>query len=132
MDTQPSSARDAEAASLLNVYAQLDLEPVSAAGPYIQCADRKLLDFYGGHAVAGLGYAHPAIVDALKTQAHELFFQSNAIALDVRAEAGRKLVDFAPATLHKAFFVNSGAEANENALRLAMKHTGRSQVVAIE
>jgi acetylornithine/succinyldiaminopimelate/putrescine aminotransferase len=99
---------------------------------YIQCEDRTVLDFYGGHAVAGLGYAHPAILDALNSQAHDLFFQSNAIALEIRATAGQKLVDFAPASLTKAFFVNSGSEANENALRLAIKHTGRAEIVALE
>jgi len=87
---------------------------------------------YGGHAVAALGYSHPALVAALNEQAQTLFFQSNAVALEVRAEAAAKLAAFAPDGLNRVFLVNSGAEANENALRLAFKKTGRNKVVAIE
>ena len=87
---------------------------------------------YGGHAVAALGYAHPDILDTLERQARQLFFQSNAVALEVRATAAAKLAEFAPENLNRVFLANSGAEANENALRLALKHTGRSKVLAVE
>ncbi|MEO0617426.1 MAG: aminotransferase class III-fold pyridoxal phosphate-dependent enzyme, partial [Pseudomonadota bacterium] len=89
------------------------------------------LDLYGGHAVAVLGYDHPALIQAVTDQLGRLPFQSNAIAMDVRAEAARRLVDFAPDALTHAFFVNSGAEANENALRLACLVTGRKRIVAV-
>jgi acetylornithine/N-succinyldiaminopimelate aminotransferase len=132
MANAKNAAQLAEAEHLLQVYGQWDFEPVSAKGVYIQCKDRELLDLYGGHAVAALGYSHPKLLSALNKQAETLFFQSNAVALDIRAEAARKLANFAPAGLNYVFLVNSGAEANENALRIAMKHTGRSKVVAIE
>jgi acetylornithine/N-succinyldiaminopimelate aminotransferase len=124
-------AREAE--HLLPVYAQLDIEPVRAEGPWIFTADgRRILDFYGGHAVAALGYGHPRLVATLAEQAHTLMFQSNAVALEVRARAARRLVEFAPVGMTHAFFVNSGAEANENALRIALKANGRTRVVALE
>jgi acetylornithine/succinyldiaminopimelate/putrescine aminotransferase len=81
--------------------------------------------------VALLGYAHPRLLAALSRQAAELFFQSNVVPLAVRARAARRLVEFGPAGLSRAFLVNSGAEANENALRLAVRHTGRAHVVAL-
>ncbi len=127
-----NAAQLAEAEHLLQVYGQWGFEPVSAKGVHIQCKDRELLDLYGGHAVAGIGYSHPRLIEALKQQAETLFFQSNAVALDIRAEAARKLADFAPGDLNHVFLVNSGAEANENALRIALKHNGRGKVVAIE
>jgi len=127
------NARAAEQQHLLQVYAQFDFEPVAASGVHITCRDgSKLLDLYGGHAVASLGYSHPDIVAAITRQASQLFFQSNAVALEVRAQAADKLAAFAPAGLNRVFFVNSGAEANENALRAAFKKTGRKKIIALE
>jgi acetylornithine/succinyldiaminopimelate/putrescine aminotransferase len=126
-----AAARD-EARFLLPVYAQTAIEPVSGRGVMLRTRDgRELLDFYGGHAVALLGYAHPRLLGALARQAEELFFQSNVVPLAVRARAARRLVEFGPAGLSHAFLVNSGAEANENALRLALRRTGRGHVVAL-
>ncbi len=126
-------ARSLEAAHLAQVYAQFPFEVVAGEGSYLICADgRRLLDLYGGHAVCALGYGHPRLLAALKRQAGELFFASNAMALRVRARAAEKLARFAPDGLSRVFFVNSGAEANENALRLACRLTGRSRVVALE
>ena len=123
----------AEQEHLLQVYAQFGFEPVSASGVHIHCRDGStLLDLYGGHAVASLGYGHPDIVRTLHEQAEALFFQSNAVALEVRAAAANKLIAVAPDNLNRVFFANSGAEANENALRAALKTTGRSKVVALE
>lgn len=117
---------------LLDVYSYLPFKPEAGEGVHLLAGDRRIIDFYGGHAVAGLGYGHPDIVRALDTQARKLFFQSNAVALDIREEAARRLAGFAPAGLERVFFVNSGAEANENALRLACRITGRSRILAIE
>ena len=125
--------RSAEAAHLAQVYAQFPFEVVSGDGAYLNCADgRRLLDLYGGHAVCALGHGHPRLMQAIRRQAGELLFASNAVALRVRARAADKLAEFAPPGLDRVFFVNSGAEANENALRLACKLTGRSRVVALE
>jgi len=102
-----------EAAATIPVYPQLDLDPKRAAGCDIFTADgRQILDLYGGHAVAALGYGHPRLLSAIESQLRRLMFQSNAVALDVRARAAEALVAVAPAGLTRAFFVNSGAEAN--------------------
>jgi acetylornithine/succinyldiaminopimelate/putrescine aminotransferase len=105
---------------------------VRAQGCEIITADgRHILDFYGGHAVAGLGYGHPVLTRAIERQAASLLFQSNAVALEVRAKAAEELASIAPQNLTRVFFVNSGAEANENALRIAVSATGRGKVLAI-
>jgi acetylornithine/N-succinyldiaminopimelate aminotransferase len=126
-----------EARWLLPVYAHTPVEPVWGEGVTVHTRDgRELLDFYGGHAVALLGYRHPRLLAALGSQAKELFFQSNSVPLAVRARAAERLVHFGPVGLTRAFLVNSGAEANENALRLAFRQfsqpAGRSRVVALE
>ncbi len=121
------------ASALLDVFDQVPLRPVRGEGAYLFTADgARVLDFYGGHAVAALGYSHPALVAALEAQARTLFFQSNAVPLDVRERAAAALVRFGPEGLSRVFFVNTGAEANENALRIAFLATGRAQVVAVE
>ena len=102
------------------VYAQLPVEPIRGDGVYIETRDgRRILGLYGGHAVACLGYGHPGLLDALRTQAETLLFQSNAVPMAVRAEACRALAAFAPEGLNRVFLVNSGAEANEAAIKLA-------------
>jgi acetylornithine/succinyldiaminopimelate/putrescine aminotransferase len=126
------NAREHEAQHLLQVYGQLPIEPSSADGVYLRDGDRRIIDFYGGHAVAALGYGHPAMLKALDEQARAVIFQSNAVAMEVRANAADALAAFAPGDLNHVFFTNSGSESNENALRIACKLTGRSQVVAIE
>ena len=127
-----TAAQDGEARHLLQVYGQLPLDVTSAKGVYLHAGKRRIIDFYGGHAVAALGYAHPDLLAALNNQAKSMYFQSNAVALEVRAKAGDALAAFAPAGLPRVFFVNSGAEANENALRVACRATGRSRVLAVE
>jgi acetylornithine/succinyldiaminopimelate/putrescine aminotransferase len=123
----------APADHLAPVYAQWPLDVVGAAGVHLHTRDgRRVLDLYGGHAVAALGYSHPRLLDALDRQARALIFQSNAVPLEVRARAALRLTRFAGLGLNTAFFVNTGAEANENALKLALKITGRRKIVAVE
>jgi len=118
---------------LAPVYAQFPLEVVDAQGVMLHTRDgRRVLDLYGGHAVAALGYGHPRWLAALERQARSLQFQSNAVPLDVRARAATRLARFAGLGLDTVFFINTGAEANENALKLALKITGRRKVVAVE
>lgn len=127
------SAAATEARYTLPVYDHLAIEPVAGDGPWLLLADgRRVLDFYGGHAVALLGYGHPGLTAAIAGQASELVFQSNVVPLAVRARAAERLARFGPAGLERVFFVSSGAEANENALRLAFRTTGRDRVVALE
>jgi acetylornithine/N-succinyldiaminopimelate aminotransferase len=118
---------------LAPVFAQFPLEVRDARGVYLHTpGGRRVLDLYGGHAVAALGYDHPRWVEALTKQAQMLCFQSNAVPLDVRRRAATKLARFCGLGLDTIFFVNSGAEANENALKLACKMTGGTQIVAVE
>ena len=127
-----TNPRDREANTTIPVYGQLPFVPVKASGCHIITDDgRRILDLYGGHAVAALGYGHDGLVQAVKDQCDTLMFQSNAVALDVRASAAEKLISVAPQGLQRVFFVNSGAEANENALRMACMTTGRAKVLAI-
>lgn len=127
-----SDPRPREAATTLPVYGQLPFVPERATGCEIITSDgRRILDLYGGHAVAALGYGHQRLVDAISDQSAKLLFQSNAVALEVRAQAAEKLLGVAPNNLSRVFFVNSGAEANENALRMACVVSNRKKVLAI-
>ena len=128
--TSPSPAA---ADHLARVFAQYPIEVVSADGVWLKTRDgRRVLDYYGGHAVAALGYGHPRWIAALERQARAVLFQTNAIPMEIRERAAARLVRFAGLGLDRVFFVNSGAEANENALRLAFKLTGRREAVALE
>ncbi|MGH9761439.1 MAG: aspartate aminotransferase family protein [Blastocatellia bacterium] len=92
----------------------------------------RYLDRYGGHAVCSTGHCHPMVVAAIKKQAERLIFYSNLVYSDVRARAVEKLVKAAPPLLSKAFFVNSGTEANEAAMSIARRLTGRTRVISFE
>jgi acetylornithine/succinyldiaminopimelate/putrescine aminotransferase len=128
--TQDNQRRSAH---LDEVYPMLAFEPTHGHGVYLQDANgREVLDFYGGHAVAALGYGHPKLTEALVSQARSLQFQSNIVPMKIRDQAADALAEFAPDGLDRVFFVNSGAEANENALKLALKLTGRNKIVAME
>ncbi|MDH5619402.1 MAG: aminotransferase class III-fold pyridoxal phosphate-dependent enzyme [Gammaproteobacteria bacterium] len=132
IDEQMGDPRIREAALTLPVYGQLPFVPERASGCDIFTRDgRRILDLYGGHAVAALGYGHPRLVQAIQEQSSKLLFQSNAVALDVRADAAEQLIRVSPAGIDRVFFINSGAEANENALRMALTVTGRSKVLAL-
>ena len=124
--------RAREAATTLSVYGQLPFVPERATGCNIITNDgRRILDLYGGHAVAALGYGHPRLTAAISEQSAKLLFQSNAVALEIRAQAAEKLLGVTPDILKRVFFVNSGAEANENALRMACVVTNRKKILAI-
>ena len=118
---------------LAPVYAQYSFEVARAEGVWlINPRGERLLDLYGGHAVAALGYGHPGWTAALATQAHICQFQTNALPMAVRTQAAQRLLAFSQLDFASVFLVNSGAEANENALRLALRMTGREHVAAIE
>jgi len=118
--------------ALVNTYPQLPLKIVSGAGARVRDeSGREYWDFYGGHAVALLGHSHPAVTRAVAEQAARLAFYSNAVALEIRERAAERLCAFAPGGLTHVFFCNSGAEANENALKLAIQQTGRKQIAAL-
>ncbi|HET9532167.1 MAG TPA: aminotransferase class III-fold pyridoxal phosphate-dependent enzyme [Blastocatellia bacterium] len=92
----------------------------------------RYLDLYGGHAVVSTGHTHPRIVEAISEQARRMIFYSNLVYSDVRARAAKRLVEIAPLNLAKAFFVNSGTEANENAMKIARHQTGRAKIISFE
>ena len=119
---------------LAPVFARYPLDVVSGEGVWLNLRDgRRVLDLYGGHAVAALGYGHPAYTRALAEQAQSLNFQSNAVPLDVRARAAQRLIRFSGLDFNSVFFVNSGAEANENALKMVFTvNAGRTEVIALE
>ncbi len=118
--------------ALLPVYAQLPVRPVRGQGSWlIDESGQRWLDAYGGHAVASTGHCHPKVVAAIAQQAAELLFYSTALPHPGRELLAEALVAHCPSALRKVFLVNSGAEANENALHLARKLTGRQLFVSI-
>ncbi len=118
---------------LARVFAQYPLEVVSAEGVWLRGSKgERVLDLYGGHAVAALGYGHPGFTRALAEQARACQFQTNAVAMQIRSRAAARLVAFAGLGLDTVFLVSTGAEANENALKMAFRLTRRTHVAAIE
>lgn len=127
--TVPSFPRS----TLLPVYSQFPVRPVRGRGSWlIDDEGEEWLDAYGGHAVAATGHCHPDVVRALREQAAELLFYSTAVPHPLREALAGKLVDLCPAPLNRVFLCNSGAEANENALHLARRYTGRQTVVSVK
>ncbi len=116
----------------LPTYAKMPIALVRGEGSYVWDAEgRRYLDLYGGHCVALAGHCHPRLVSAIREQAGRLLFYSNVVYSDVRALAAERVAGLAPAGLQKVFFCNSGTEANETALKLARKHTGRKHVISM-
>jgi acetylornithine/succinyldiaminopimelate/putrescine aminotransferase len=133
IQTSSSAPQGAAKTHLAQVFAQYPIEIAHGDGVWLHARDgRKILDFYGGHAVAGLGYAHPRWLAALERQARQMSFQTNALPMVIRERAAARLVKFTGLGLNTVFWINSGAEANENALKLAFRITGRSKAVALE
>src|SRR5688500_12294551 len=127
---QLEEIRDSEELYQLATYKKMPVVAERGEGVWIYTSDNeKYLDLYGGHAVAGTGHSHPHVVKAIQAQAEKLLFYSNLVYSDARARAAEKLVSIAPAELTKAFFCNSGTEANENAMRMARMATGREKII---
>jgi acetylornithine/N-succinyldiaminopimelate aminotransferase len=118
--------------ALLPVYALMPVRPVRGRGSWlVDDQGVEWLDAYGGHAVASTGHSHPEVVQAIADQAAKLLFYSAAVAHPLRGELAARIVALSPEPLSRVFFCNSGAEANENALALARKRTGRRNVVSV-
>jgi acetylornithine aminotransferase/acetylornithine/N-succinyldiaminopimelate aminotransferase len=127
---QLEEVRNSEERYQLATYKKMPIVAERGEGVWIYTSDgQKYLDLYGGHAVAGTGHSHPHVVAAIRKQAGKLMFYSNLVYSEARARAGEKLVSIAPSELTKAFFCNSGTEANENAMRMARMSTGRENVI---
>ena len=116
---------------LFEVYKRWDIEPVRGSGTTLWTADgQQYTDLYGGHAVISVGHCHPHYVKALTEQARELGFYSNAVQNSLQNTLAAKLGKASGYDDYSLFLCNSGAEANENALKLASFATGRAKVLA--
>jgi acetylornithine aminotransferase/acetylornithine/N-succinyldiaminopimelate aminotransferase len=114
----------------VETYAKMNIAVARGRGARIWTSEgEEYLDLYGGHAVCATGHSHPLVVAALKQQAEKMLFYSNLVYSETRAAAAERLVGIAPASLSKAFFCNSGTEANENAMRMARFATGREKII---
>jgi len=117
--------------NLFNVYSLYDLQPMRGKGAYVYDEnDREILDFYGGHAVMSIGHSHPHYVDKITAQLGKLGFYSNSVVNPLQQELADKLGALSGLDDYGLFLVSSGAEANENALKLASFHTDRSRILA--
>lgn len=117
--------------SLFNVYPIYNITPVKALEAKVwDDKGQEYLDFYGGHGVISAGHSHPLYVKAVSEQVAKLGFYSNSIENPLQEELGKKLVSFSGYPDYSLFLCNSGAEANENALKLASFHNGKKKVIA--
>ena len=118
---------------LFNVYPLYDVTPVKAKGVYVYDENKtEYLDLYGGHAVISIGHGHPKYVEAITNQVAKLGFYSNAIQNPLQVELADKLEALSGCKNYELFLCNSGAEANENALKLASFKTGKSRIIAFK
>ena len=118
---------------LFDVYPLYDVTPVSAKGIVVtDDKGQEYLDFYGGHAVISIGHSHPHYIKRLKKQLDNIGFYSNAVQNPLQVELAEKLGKLSQCDDYNLFLCNSGAEANENALKLASFQTGKSRVIAFK
>jgi len=116
---------------LFDVYSLYDIEPVKGVGYHVYDGDGvEYLDLYGGHAVISIGHSHPHYVASLVAQLSQMGFYSNAVECSLRDRAAEAIGRISGYNDYSLFLCNSGAEANENALKLASFHTGRAKVLA--
>ena len=119
--------------NLFNVYPLFDVKPVRAKDVFIYDEhDTEYLDLYGGHAVISIGHSHPKYVYNLAKQINEIGFYSNSIKNPLQEELAKELGEVSGCVNYQLFLCNSGAEANENALKLASFHTGKKKVIAFK
>ena len=118
---------------LFNVYSLYPVEPVRGEGCFVyDAAGTRYLDLYGGHAVISIGHAHPRYVEAVAGQVARLGFYSNSVENSLQGRLAELLGRISGYDDYRLFLCNSGAEANENALKLASFQTGRAKVLAFE
>lgn len=118
---------------LFDVYPLFSIEPVKAEGSWLwDKEEKKYLDLYGGHAVISIGHNHPHFVERLTDQLHKISFYSNSVKNSLQEQLAEKLGQLSGYPDYELFLCNSGAEANENALKLASFVTGRKKVIAFK
>ena len=119
--------------NLFQVYPLFDVEPVKAKGNYVyDAAGQKYLDFYGGHAVISIGHSHPHYVERVNAQLNDIGFYSNSVPISIQEELAKKLGKLSGYNNWNLFLCNSGAEANENALKVASAHNQRKKIIAFK
>jgi acetylornithine aminotransferase len=119
--------------NLFDVYPLFDITPVRAEGCYVYDKEgRKYVDFYGGHAVISIGHSHPHYVSRMQEQITKIGFYSNSVQNPLQVELAQKLGEMSGCEDYQLFLCNSGAEANENALKMASFATGRKRIVVFE
>ncbi len=119
--------------NLFDVYSLFDIVPVKAEGCFLWDDNgNKYLDLYGGHAVISIGHNHPHYIDRISSQLNKIGFYSNSVVNPLQKELAQKLGEMSGMPDYSLFLCNSGAEANENAFKVASFHTGRSKIVAFE
>jgi acetylornithine/N-succinyldiaminopimelate aminotransferase len=119
--------------NLFNVYPLVDITPVRALGATLwDDKGQQYLDFYGGHAVISIGHSHPHYVQRLTEQLQNIGFYSNSVQIPIQRELAEKLGEVSGYPEYTLFLCNSGAEANENALKLASFHTGKTRVLSFK
>lgn len=117
--------------NLFDVYPINDITIVKAKGSYVwDDKGEQYLDLYGGHAVISIGHSHPHWVKRIEEQLEKIAFYSNSIKIPLQPELAKKLGKVCGKDDYQLFLCNSGAEANENALKLASFHNGRKKVIA--
>ncbi|NLP57388.1 aspartate aminotransferase family protein [Lutibacter sp. B1] len=118
---------------LFDVYPLYNVTPIKAEGVYVWDENNtKYLDLYGGHGVISIGHTHPKYVKSLTEQIHKIGFYSNSIQNPLQVELAQKLGKLSGCENYELFLCNSGAEANENALKLASFETGKSRIVSFK
>ena len=118
---------------LFDVYPINPINIVKAEGSFVwDDKGTKYLDLYGGHAVISIGHTHPHWVSRIEQQLHRIAFYSNSIEIPIQQELAKKLGEVSGKETYQLFLCNSGAEANENAIKLASFHTGRKKIVAFQ
>lgn len=116
---------------LFDVYSLWNIEPVTGRNTRVYDAEgTEYLDLYGGHAVISVGHAHPRYVKAISEQAGKLGFYSNSVLNSLQQKLADRIGELSGYTDYSLFLCNSGAEANENAIKLASFHTGRNKILA--
>jgi acetylornithine aminotransferase len=119
--------------NLFDVYPLFNINPVKAQGSYIwDDKGNKYLDMYGGHAVISIGHSHPHYVSRISSQLQQIGFYSNAVLIPLQQELAKKLGESSGYAGYNLFLCNSGAEANENALKLASFHNGRKKIITFK
>lgn len=119
--------------TLFDVYSLFDVCPVKGEDVFVYDENgTQYLDLYGGHAVISIGHSHPTYVSNVGQQLQKLGFYSNSVQNKLQEQLVEKLSDVSGCSSYQLFLCNSGAEANENAIKLASFHTGKSKIVAFK